>query len=306
MRRNDSQSVFSTLFYWSFRRIWSGRFIQALEIFMWCVLAIGLAFMWSEYRFRMVALPIPAFVFLLIPILSIAVAVIAMYNTSFISGPSDVALSTIPVSGLTVISSQLFAMFLTWARLAIPLVILSMSMDIPLFYREGSLQYAWLGRPHPAPGFDWLTEALSIRDLGILIGRKLALDFGHVEESVASYILYLGACALPWTLSLWWSAKLKSGRGPAIFFFFVSLVSYGGLILALYQAVLFFSKIFAPQTRSTRDDENFLAVLASWLRTVQRDDFDGWYLRIIFIGIISLVVGAFAFFNAARLWRRGR
>jgi hypothetical protein len=273
---------------------------------MWCVLAIGLAFMWSEYRFRVVALPIPAFVFLIIPVISIAVAVIAMYRTSFISGPSDVAISTIPASGLSVVASQLLAIFLTWARLVIPFVFLLIAMDIRFFYGESDLRIDWLAHGVSFAGLNWIVQNLITPDLTRFIDDKLTLDFKDTGGQLSTYAAYLGICALPWTIALWWSAKLKSGRGPAIMFFFGGLIVFAVIMLALFWLATDLSGTHQASSQLTSSNQSYESGFAHLLWRTLADDYQGWHNGTVFVGWIALVVGLLTSLHAAIIRRRDR
>lgn len=261
--------------------------------------------MWSEYRFRVVALPIPAFVFLIIPIISIAVAVFGIHSASFIAGPSDISVSAIPARGLTVVSSQLLAMFLTWARLVIPLVILSMSTDIPLFYGESDLRTGWLSYVASFNGINWLVQKTVIADLGGFIDDELSLDLKYTGLQVSTYAAYLGICALPWTISLWWSARMKSGRGTAILLFFGGIILFIAFIGGLFLLATAFVDVVLPSARTAPHIETFRIEFASWLRLQLTDNYSGWHNGTVFTGWTALVVGFLTTLHAAKIWRRG-
>lgn len=118
------------IFNYAYRRIWAGSAASFLEILIWSIFALYLGF----WFFKLVPYRVEYWLFLsaevLIPVLTPFIIGIAIFKTHVNVGMADESLKSVPLKPIQVLGPRMLAVFLTWVRYMLPLVLIVIVSEI--------------------------------------------------------------------------------------------------------------------------------------------------------------------------------
>jgi len=207
-----SQSIFALQFDIAWRRIWSGwgsGFALTLEIILWCLAAVELAFFLFHDTNPKIDNILDIASGTLFLVITPIIVVVAVYKSIVKTGMGDDSLRTAPLNAYQVLVPRILAVLLTWLRFVAPILI--------LFYCAVTMslsQYGDLGIKYPM-----LVPALHLLFWQSPQGDYLIL-IDAIDTEWKALLLYclailqtLGWVMFPLTWGTYWGLAMKRKGG---------------------------------------------------------------------------------------------
>ncbi|MCX6644984.1 MAG: hypothetical protein NTY09_01285 [bacterium] len=235
----SSESPSVAIFNYAYRRIWAGSAASFLEIFIWSIFALYLGF----WCFKLVPYRVEYWLFLsaevLIPGLTPFIIGIAIFKTHVNVGTADESLKSVPLKAIQVLGPRMLAVFLTWVRYMLPLVLIVVVSEISVINVDSAFYVNSLNSLiFQDPLLDKITSILYMHaNLGkiILYKSEYFIKPWIFERYLLGIAQIIGWGLLPLTWGFLWASVFQRRGGIFILAFIAYLIFPAIIFLATYQ-----------------------------------------------------------------------